>query len=198
MSGLALGPAEELRLFFAVTLAPELRSAAAEIGERIALSRAKVKWVEEPNLHFTLKFLGEMLGQTVPMLAEVGRQVAARHAAFDLEISGAGAFPRVSDARAIWLGCVEGAEPMEALAADLDGALVQSGLAAAEDRPFRAHLTIGRNKSDYRASELARAIKAVSTTKVGRMHVDRFVLYRSELAPEGPTYTVLEEFALTG
>ena len=53
------GP-EELRLFFAIPLAEELRDRAVELQRELDRAGAKVKWVARPNLHMTLKFIGEV------------------------------------------------------------------------------------------------------------------------------------------
>lgn len=184
------------RLFFAVLLADELRPAIVDVQERIARAEAKVKWVEPDNLHYTLKFLGDTPGDDVPRLAQAAREVAARRAACDVHIAGAGAFPRPNDVRVVWLGCHEGAEALGALAGDLDDALHRAGLADREARPFRAHLTIGRNKSRHRAEELAQAIQDAEGVDIGVMRVAQFVLMRSQLRPSGPVYTIVESFPL--
>lgn len=190
------GPGAELRLFFALPLGEQLREPVGEVQRSIGRAGAKIKWVEPENLHFTLKFLGEMPASVVERLCEVAGQVARRHKGFCIRIGGAGAFPRPSAARAIWLACSTGAEALTGLAADLEEALAEAGLAPKEKRPFRAHLTIGRNKSRHRAEELAQAIEAAADVDIGEMKVDGFVLMRSQLKPEGPVYSVVEAFRL--
>lgn len=188
--------ASSLRLFFAILLADDLRSAVVAVQERIATAGAKVKWVEPHNLHYTLKFLGDTPADSVPRLAQAAREVAARHAACDIHIAGAGAFPRPADVRVVWLGCREGGDALGALAADLDDTLHRAGLADREQRPFRAHLTIGRNKSRHRAEDLAQALTDAEGADIGPMRVAGFALMRSQLRPAGPVYSVVEVFAL--
>ena len=185
-----------LRLFFAVPVAPELVPAVTAVQECMGSAGADLRWVEAHNLHFTLKFLGDTPSRVAPRLAEVAAQVAARHRRFDLHIAGAGAFPRPQAPRVVWLGCREGATALVALAADLDSALIAANLAEAEDRPFRAHLTIGRaaGRGDSRAD--ASAIEQCAEVEIGAMSVERFALVRSRLAPSGPQYTHLEQFEL--
>ena len=98
----------------------------------------------------------------------------------------------------IWLGCEAGAEELTALAEDLDQSLARATLAALEDRPFKSHLTIGRNRSDYRVADLGRAIQSAAQSAIGTMQADRFILFASDLHETGPTYTEVEGFKLGG
>lgn len=194
---LEFAPSDELRLFFAVPLAESLRAPVEEVQTRLAGARAKVSWVEPANLHFTLKFLGAVLGQAVPAIAQVAARVAGQHQAFPIHITGCGAFPRANDAKTVWLGCEVGADRLAALAADLDEALAHAGLAAREERPFQAHLTLGRNKSAYRLPDLGRAIQREARVDIGHMVADHFVLLHSSLSREGPEYQEVQRFSLS-
>lgn len=187
---------QEWRLFFAVPLAAGLRERVAQVVARLIPVAGKVKWVEPENLHFTLKFLGEMPVTVVDGLGQVARQVAARHAAFTLHILGVGAFPRPAEARVIWLGSAEGGEALTALAMDLEEALARTGLAPRERRPFKPHLTIGRNNAPGRTPGLAEALGAQAQVDIGPMVVDSFVLMRSQLQRQGPIYTETGRFGL--
>jgi len=192
----AFGPDEELRLFFALPLDRQLREAAVQAQRQVDGAGAKIKWVEPENLHFTLKFLGPTPGRAVPDLARVAGQMAQCQAPFAITVGGVGAFPRPDDVRVLWLGCRAGADNLTALALNVERALVTSGLAPRDKKPFRAHLTIGRNKSRHRAAQLARAIGEAADMHIGDMQVTGFALVRSQLTPAGPVYTVLEQFAL--
>jgi len=187
---------DRLRLFFAVFLAPELRDAAVAVQEDVGRVRARVKWVEPDNLHFTVKFLGDTPSSAVADLSDAARQVADRHGQFILHLAGVGAFPRPASPNAIWIGCTEGAAELCALAGDLERTLHEAGLAAPEARAFRAHLTIGRNKDRATNAALGEAIERAARTDLGCFAVTRLSLVRSELRPEGPVYSELHQFAL--
>lgn len=187
---------DQLRLFFAVFLAPELRDVAVKVQEDIGRVRARVKWVDPDNLHFTVKFLGDTPSSAVAYLSEVARQVAARHQQFTLHLAGVGAFPRPASPNAIWIGCTEGAAELCALAGDLERTLDEAGLAALETRAFQAHLTIGRNKDRGTNAALGEAIEQAAATDIGGFAVTHLSLVRSQLRPEGPVYSELHRLAL--
>jgi len=88
------------------------------------------------------------------------------------------------------------AEQLTALATELEDALAQARLAPKDKRPFRPHLTIGRNKSRHRSRELASAIESAAGVEIGQMTVAAFVLMRSQLTASGPVYSVIERFSL--
>ena len=74
---------------------------------------------------------------------------------------------------------------LAALVADLNAALSALGLPP-EDKPFRAHLTLGRVK-DERAAQAIDWSAAVPALDVP---VTAVHLIESQLRPEGPVYTV--------
>lgn len=178
------------RLFVAVHLPPNLVSGVTRVQEELRRSRADVKWVEEENLHLTLKFLGE-----VP----VGRVGAAREALaavggvapFRIGLRGVGAFPGRGNPRVVWAGLSEGAAEFVRLAAAVDRELVRRGFPP-EKRPASPHLTIGRVRGPSNAEALRRAMEGVGSVDLGSFRCEETRLYRSVLGPGGPAYTVLE------
>ena len=191
---------EPQRLFFAVPLTDEIRAAAQAAQAELSAPRAAVKWVAPENLHFTLKFLGDTPVSAVPALAEVARQVAERHAAFEVEVRGLGSFPPRRPPDVLWAGCGAGGEEFVALGADLDSALAAAGLAEPERRPFTPHLTLGRvRRGAWMGSGLPDLVNLLcrhADRPLGEMRVDRFLLLSSRLGPQGSAYTTVETFDL--
>jgi 2'-5' RNA ligase len=58
-----------------------------------------------------------------------------------------------------------------------------------EDRPFKAHLTLGRWRDRAPRPDLP-------PVDLGATRLDTLVLFKSELRPGGAVYTPLERFAL--
>ena len=95
----------------------------------------------------------------------------------------------------LWVGAGEGRDPLEALAATLERALRSRGFGRA-DRPFKAHLTIGRPRVP--GSDWAGALVAMDAREIARFRVAQLVLVKSQLSPKGSIYTVRVEAPLEG
>lgn len=155
-----------------------------------------MKWVEPGNLHFTLKFLGEVPAMKVGAVAEALRTMPAR-SPFGMTLQGIGAFPAPGDPRVVWIGLDQGKAGFKALARDVDGALVKIGYPG-EKRPFSPHLTLGRARGPMNREALRAAIERSSSARAGGFTVAEVRLYRSELRPSGPVYTVVAGFPFEG
>ena len=177
-------------------LSEEVREAAARAQEELRQTGAAVKWVERQNLHFTLKFLGDTPVGKVEVLAGVAREVAGRHAPVEIMVQGLGSFPPGRPPQVIWAGCAAGVAGFAALGQDLEEALAAAGLAEADRRPFTPHLTLGRVRGGRNLRELGEALAANAGRELWAMRVERFLLVRSELWPEGPVYAEVEGWRL--
>lgn len=187
------------RLFFAIPMPEEVRAQVAEVLRELAGgARIVVKWVEPENLHITLKFVGAVPQARVAELDELGREAARAGRCCTMRIVGAGAFPNARRPRVVWLGTTGDLEPLASVAAELDRLAAERGLAEAENRAFTPHLTLGRVRRGKLAPDLTSLLEAYAGREFGEARVDRFVLMRSHLRPQGPVYEVVETYALPG
>jgi 2'-5' RNA ligase len=180
-----------MRLFVAVPLNPALRPAAERVrGEILHLcpeAARRIKWVEPHNLHFTLKFLGEVSEAKLEQVRAALEHLRDSEA-FDVRIEGIGAFPNARNAQVLWVGASEGADHLTALARQAEDVLAEAGFPR-EARPFSPHLTLGRVRDPGRLPGLKMALEAVGSANFGVQRVDSVVLMESRLSPKGPTYT---------
>jgi 2'-5' RNA ligase len=187
-----------LRTFIAVDSAPHIRSRAADLVARLSLAPDKVRWIEPHNLHWTLKFLGDVEDVSI---AEVCRRVqdAVRPLEpFQIEVCGAGAFPRTERPRTLWLGVRQGQEQMIALQAPIEHAVAEMGFHQ-ETRRFVPHLTIGRvGRTAAGGNQLGELLAKNAQFEAGTMEVDEVVIYSSRLTREGPEYEPLGRAPLEG
>jgi 2'-5' RNA ligase len=65
-----------------------------------------------------------------------------------------------------------------------------------EGRSFKAHLTLARIKAPGRTGGVLRALEAQKKADLGKITVDKIVLFKSTLKPTGAVYTALEEVTL--
>ncbi len=155
------------------------------------------RWVPPENLHYTVKFLGDLSASKRPEVEAALEGVGRRHAAFDAELTGAGCFPGAKRPRILWVGMGEGAAALAALAQDVDAAIEPLGWGP-ETRRFKAHLTVGRVKRPTPRSDAAAWIRAVEGHSLGSFRVAELILFQSHLRPNGPLYTPLKRITLVG
>ena len=187
-----------LRTFIAIDLPPNVKAAladvAATLGGRVsrgALGTAAVRWVRPEQMHLTLRFLGDTPAGKLPALADALDTLAAGHAPFTLRLTDVGCFPNTRRPRVVWVGLGGEEQKLLAMVAALEAALRPLGWPA-EDRPFRAHLTLGRVK-DVQA---AQGIDWTTTVPALTVPVAAVHLIESQLRPEGSVYTVRHTSAL--
>ena len=184
-----------IRAFIAVELPEPLRQEAAAFGGELQRTNADVKWVEAANLHLTLKFLGNTPEEQIPSLIGALRQACAPVPSFTLSLEGIGAFPKTTYPRVIWVGVNEGKGPLTALAEKMEEACAALGFPK-EERPFSAHLTIGRVRSQEGIGRLVKALQVAEFKGTVPAPVSRLTLFQSTLGPRGSTYTPLADLPL--
>lgn len=177
----------KLRLFVALNFPRETREA---IGHAVAPLRAApypVRWVDADLIHLTVKFLGDVAHDRLPVIESALSEVAGAAKPFVLPLEGAGAFPRPRDPRVVWVGC-EPVPALELLQHALEGKMQTLGFPI-DGRPFRPHLTVGRVKRDAERSafrELESDLESVDLSAAPLM--ESLDLVESTLSPRGPSY----------
>ena len=159
--------------------------------DALRANRAAVSWVSRDNLHCTMRFLGEVDDSIVGRARDALRQAAAGHACFGAALGGFGAFPTARRARVLWMGMLQGAEPMRLLAASIETALLERGFEPA-DQEFEPHLTVGRVRT---SGDWTTALIEAPTVEI-RFQVRRLQLVQSTLGPGGSRYERLAELEL--
>jgi 2'-5' RNA ligase len=185
-----------MRLFLAVFPPAAVQRAAFSLIEALRRPGDGVSWVKAENLHYTLRFLGELGEDGARRAAEAATEAAAKSPAFAAALGGLGAFPDPRRPRVIWLGMSEGGEALVALAHGLDRALAKRGFGS-PDKRFSAHLTLGRVREPGRDWTEALA-EAGLADPAARFSVERICVIESQLSPRGSIYTVRAEAPLTG
>lgn len=154
-----------------------------------------VKWVERGNLHLTLKFLGNVDRDRVPLLEEALRKTARTVAGpAVLEARSVTAFPSEREPRVLVVELADASGALPRLHAAIERELTALGFPA-EERPFQMHLTIGRARG---GRARARPRLAGLGAPPGRWEVEAFDLIESRTGAAGPIYTPLTSFRLGG
>lgn len=140
---------ERLRLFVALDLPESVRTRLSGWARAVPGTLAGVRPLRPESLHVTLCFIGERPAHELPRLVEACR-VAAAAPALTLELTEALWLPRRRP-RVVAVGLVEPTGALAALQAALSERLEAGGFVAPEPRPFLAHVTVARVRSDVRS-----------------------------------------------
>jgi 2'-5' RNA ligase len=189
---------QTVRTFVAVEINATNRACAEELVAALKTAGADVKWVAPENLHLTVKFLGDVpLKETSQVCKAVGRGAEGVEP-FELELRGAGAFPKASRPRTLWLGAGNGESQMVELHDRVEDALAELGYRK-EHRRFHPHLTLGRvRRGGPGLADLAELLAHHADFDAGRLSVRRLTVFSSQLTPSGPIYEVLGRAELKG
>jgi 2'-5' RNA ligase len=149
---------------------------------------ADIKTVEPENIHFTLKFLGEIPDNKVPEVKEKINEISFNQ--ITLKIEDVGVFPNLGRPRVIWAGVKGETNHLRQVFTELEETLEKIGFKK-ERRRFNPHLTIGRVRSGKNRAELVNELIKLQNTVYGEVKVSYISFMKSELTRHGPIYTEL-------
>jgi 2'-5' RNA ligase len=176
------------RLFTGIEIPLEQREQLA----RLRQPSAGVRWVEQENLHITLRFAGDIDNTRAAEFADHLASIDID--AFEVRLAGIGVFGG-KEPRSIWAGIEAGPE-LKVLARANERVARLAGLAP-EGRAFKAHATIARVKRRG-AESVARLLGRIGAFRSVPFIVNRFVLYSSRPKTGGGPYVVEDTFPLKG
>jgi 2'-5' RNA ligase len=193
---------QTLRTFIAIELDEELKGNLTHLQDRLReqLAPGSVRWVRPEGIHLTLKFLGDTTTDKVEEVKAALTQAAGEVEPFTFTVSGLGCFPNARRPRVVWVGLHELTGSLVRLRDAVEAHVAPLGFPT-ENRPFRAHLTLGRvhrhaSKSEVR--EIGEVVAASSTGTIDEMTVTSVFYIKSDLKPSGAVYTILFEAGLVG
>jgi 2'-5' RNA ligase len=188
-----------MRAFIAAEIPEEIQNLLSKTQNELLSSTACVKWVEPRNIHLTLRFLGEINEDRTETVCGVIQEALRGVGAFSVSLSGLGAFPERENPRVIWVGINKGAKELRAIAERLKNMPEGCGKSA-EERPFSAHITLGRVRSNDNSAALKKLLgdeRAAAQLNHGKYVLKAVSLLRSTLTGSGPLYAPLRTFNLT-
>jgi 2'-5' RNA ligase len=188
-----------LRTFVAVEISPEVRNSALRLIERLRAAPAKVTWTKAANLHYTLKFLGDVPAEQTAAVCKAVQEAVTPFSPFEAVAAGAGAFPTAGRPRTLWLGMHEGTEALEMVFKAIERTLQPLGFPL-EHRRFAPHLTLGRVREGGSSGlvELAELVKKHADFDAGLVPIGEVVVFASTLGRDGPSYQALSRAEFKG
>lgn len=182
------------RLFAAVKIEPGAEFLSNYRKLKQELAHEQIKWVEDHNIHVTLKFFGETEERKIPGISALLGKRASGTASFDLRLSGLGIFGSSYAPRVIWAG-IEPYSGVSTLMREIHADLAAIGFEPDRQNPV-PHLTLGRIRSLGDKIIFNRALDRYKTISSPLFPILEIILYESILRREGPLYIVLEKFPL--
>jgi RNA 2',3'-cyclic 3'-phosphodiesterase len=149
-----------------------------------------IKWVEEKNLHLTLKFLGETTEAQIAEIEETLIKIASQFQPFNFMLEGTGYFKSGRQPSVVFAG-IKNLSELESLAAGINVNLANVGFSK-ETRAFKPHLTLGRINFLKDKKRFYDFLEEYKDTRFQQVKVDEIVFYQSILKPTGPVYIPLQ------
>jgi RNA 2',3'-cyclic 3'-phosphodiesterase len=178
------------RLFIAIKIKPDsiFLEQFRELKE--ALKHDSIKWVEEHNIHITLKFLGETDESRIPAIGRALDRVARETKVFRFSLEGLGIFGSKYDPRVIWTA-IKPYEVLARLMEKVHQALEAEGFER-DRQNLVPHLTLGRIKSLKDKKLFHEVIGEFSDIASEPITAAGMILFESILKKEGPEYRMIQ------
>jgi RNA 2',3'-cyclic 3'-phosphodiesterase len=179
-----------IRAFIAVEIDPHaVRQISATVAD-LKLRMPGIRWVTQTNLHFTIKFLGNIEESKIEPIAQALELALHPFPRFTINAKDLGVFPDLKRPRVLWIG-LEGKELLE-LASKVEKALEPLGFGS-EKRDFKPHLTVGRWRQFDRPSRtVGEELERWKGHDFGKSTVAEVIFFQSELKREGAIYHPLK------
>lgn len=186
------------RCFLAIDIDSDLIQNIVKVQEEFKNTNNNVKYVEEENLHFTLKFFGDIdkdkIFEVKNCILKVLNEINFKNSfSNEISIKGLGTFPNKNYMKVLWVGC-ENSEFITKLHDALDLEFKKIGFKL--DKQFKTHITIGRIRNLKDKNEFKSKIEKLENFEIGNMNIEKISLKISELTPKGPIYSNIKVFEL--
>ena len=180
------------RIFAAVKIETDMNFLTSFRELRTTLGQESIKWVEDHNIHVTVKFFGETDEKQIPFISETLGEVSQNTPALKFRLSGIVIFGSKYQPRVIWAG-IEPPGPLAQLMNVTQLEFEKSGYSS-DRQNLVPHLTLGRIKYLKDKVLFQKAINkyAIITSEI--IMVNECILFESILKREGPEYRVLGKF----
>lgn len=171
------------RCFISIDLPDKAISKIKKIQDKIKKENLfDGKFIEQQNLHLTLKFLGEIDEEKIEQVTKKLEEIHFK----ELEgvLDSVGAFSK-KIIRIIWIEL----KGLDKLQKEIDEKL--KVLFEKENR-FMGHITIARVKNVSNKNKLLNFLNNINSEKF-KFEIDKFLLKSSELFSDGPVYKIIKK-----
>ena len=174
-------------------MSPEVRENLIKVEEELKQTRADLKLVEIENLHFTVKFLGDVPDSVLEEVDAKVRKLTLQR--MEVDVRGLGAFPDDKAPRVVWAGV--GYEDLDMVSKNAQVVIdALRGVGESDEREYHPHITLARLRSSTNIEALQALLAAYASKDFGRTPIMMLKLKSSTLTPRGPAYRDIKEYPL--
>ena len=189
---------KNIRAFLAIEPPENVLQQISRLQEKLKREiSGRLSWTRPQGQHLTLKFFGDISKEDINNISTAVQKRVVTEQKLNLKVEKLGVFPDARRPRVLWCAVAGDVERLINFQKKLDGDFAALGFPA-EDRPFKAHLTLARIKDPRDIAGLSEALKKHDAFTAGEFTADKLFLFQSNLSPQGAVYTKLAEFALGG
>ena len=168
------------RLFIALDLPEAIKTQL----KTLCAGLVGAKWVSYSQMHLTLRFIGDA---DATQQAHIQTGLASIHATpFTMVLQGISQFSPNGKLRVIWVG-IEAEAGLYDLQKKIERVIADSGFEPA-DHAFSPHITLARFRTPPSADTIQHYMALHQSFMSDAFAVDGFILYSSQLAPNGSIY----------
>ncbi len=183
----------EKRLFIAIDIPDFIKDNIYNFTAALFGEDRYIKLVSAPNIHITLKFLGNTGINRIEKIKKAIKTTADMFGRFKYEINGKiNAFPSPANARVVFLEIGSGGERISEIYDELEDNLSRIKIRK-EKREFSPHITVARIKNKKNMGQFIDKHKMSSTNL---LECSDITLFESQLKPHGAEYIILGKFSL--
>lgn len=187
---------ETIRAFIAVNLEVNTIRRVSALQRSLRSSpeapSTHVAWVAPPNIHITLRALGDIDRALAPAFGDALGDIVADCPPIRVQLGEVAAFPNQNHARLLIVNTREPSGVLEQLAEKIEQ-LTQSFGFPPETRPLHPHLTLGRMAQPV---DMTRWFASLGRTDLADANVTECVLYTGEIDRPGAEFTALRRIAI--
>ncbi|MFC2064354.1 RNA 2',3'-cyclic phosphodiesterase [Chloroflexota bacterium] len=189
----------KFRSFVAFTIHPQIQQ---KIARRISIlvqryPKPLIRWVEPSNYHLTLQFLADRSSKELDELAKSIQEKVTRINPFVISFLKLGTYPNFKKPRVVWVG-IEGPHELPQINKIIEEVCCSHEIPHKKG-DFSPHLTLGRINTKKAFPDLSKFVDELSSFSfdpIEPMVISEISIFKSELRPSGPLYTILNRIPL--
>lgn len=180
----------KIRCFIGFRIPESVSKKAVGIQKSISRMPASCKMVEPANLHVCLSFLGNIDEKDVSGITKSLGEICSKHTTFEVTVGGLKLIPNETYVRVIALDAYSKSGSLEKISSEIKEKFSKMG-----GKSHPSHITLCRvrkitNKAGF--LEGVRKLGPIDCT----FNMDSIDIIKSELSPNGPTYSVINKIKL--